>query len=267
MKILGIIGCGSISEIVLELFNFGNLKEVLVYDINESKLHEFIEKFKDKKLSPCNSINQLLKSSDIILEAASIGAVKEIFENIKFFSKKKIYIILSVGGIIKNYNKYKSLIKSGYKILIPSGAIAGCDALSALSYSKIYSISLKTIKPLSSLINDNLYFKIHKKLYNDIQKKQRVVVFSGNVYKAIKYFPQNINVAATLAVISGVPRKIKVTIIGDKKINRNIHEIVVNSSAGNIFIRTENLPSQKNPKTSYLAALSVLPILSQALMN
>ncbi len=265
MKKLGIIGSGNISETVLELFNSKSLREVFVYDIDEFKLYRFIEKFKSKKIKLCNSIRDVIKSSDVILEAASIDAVREIFENIKFFNKKKIYIILSVGGILKNYNKYKSLIKNGYKILIPSGAIAGCDALSALSYSKINSIYLKTIKPWASLVTNSSYFKANKKLYKNIQKKRRVVMFSGNVYDAIKYFPQNINVAATLAVVSGVPNKIKVTIIADKKIKRNIHEIMVESSAGNLFVKTENLPSPKNPKTSYLAALSVIPILYQTL--
>ncbi len=265
MKKLGIIGSGNIAEIVLELFNSNNLDEIFAFDIDELKLHKFIDKFKNKQIKPCKSIHEIIKFSDVILETASIEAVKEIFRNIKLFNKEKIYIFLSVGGVLKNYKEYKSLIKNGYKILIPSGAIAGCDALAALSYSKIHSIHLKTIKPPQMLLSNCLYFKKRQKLYNEIQKKQSVVIFKGDVYDAIKYFPQNINVAATLAVVSGVPKKIKVTIVADRRVKRNIHEITINSSAGNLFVKTENVPSPKNPKTSYLAALSVLPILYQVI--
>jgi aspartate dehydrogenase len=94
-------------------------------------------------------------------------------------------------------------------------------------------------------------------------KQKQTIVFHGNVYDAVKNFPQNINVAATLAVVSNNPGKVKVTIIADKDLKNNIHEVTVISSAGKIFTRTENIPSEDNPKTSYLAALSALSVLHQ----
>jgi len=83
-------------------------------------------------------------------------------------------------------------------------------------------------------------------------------LFEGNVYDAIKYFPQNINVAATLAIVSGEPQKVKVELVAKKWLKKNVHEITVVSEAGKIYTRTENLPSVSNPKTSYLAALSLI---------
>jgi aspartate dehydrogenase len=107
------------------------------------------------------------------------------------------------------------------------------------------------------------YFKQNKNLYNKVLKQKQTIVFHGNVYDAVKNFPQNINVAATLAVVSNNPGKVKVTIIADKDLKNNIHEVTVISSAGKIFTRTENIPSEDNPKTSYLAALSALSVLHQ----
>jgi len=260
MKTIGIIGSGNIATLIFKIAK--DIKNKLyVYDVNQNNIEKFCKKFHNKKIIRCNSIEQIIKFSDIVLESASITAVDEIFEYIRSY-KNKVYIFLSIGGVLKNFSLYKDLIKKGYKICIPSGAIAGCDALSAVRFTKIKSIQLKTIKPLKTLITAP-YFKQNKNLYNKVLKQKQTIVFHGNVYDAVKNFPQNINVAATLAVVSNNPDKVKVTIIADKDLKNNIHEVTVVSSAGKIFTRTENIPSEDNPKTSYLAALSALSVLHQ----
>lgn len=270
MKNFGIIGTGNIATIVLNQSSslLNKISKIYLYDLDKNKLANFLKKFGRRKIYRnkfvlCNSILEVIKKSDVILESASINAVKEVLDGLIPY-KEKTVIFLSVGGILQNYNTYRSLISKGYKIKIPSGAIAGCDALSAVSFAKIKSIELITTKPTSSLI-DTPFFKLHPRLYKQTLKSSRKEIFRGNVYDAIKYFPQNINVASTLAIFSGSPWKVKVKIVADKTLKVNIHEVRINSSVGNIYVRTENLPSLENPKTSYLAALSVLPILRESL--
>lgn len=262
MKKLGIIGTGNIANFVFSKVK-NKINKTYVYDIDTKKTTVFVQRFKQYKIIVCNSICEVVRLSDVILESASINAVKDLLNCIKKYKNKHL-IILSVGGVLQNYKTYKTLVNKGYNIYIPSGAIAGTDALSATKYTKVYSISLKTIKPVVSL-KDSPYFKLHKNLYNRMLKQNQTVVYKGDVYNAIKYFPQNINVAATLAVVANKPKKISVTIVADKNIRKNIHEITIRSSSGKIFTRTENIPSPENPKTSYLASLSVLPILEQIL--
>jgi aspartate dehydrogenase len=261
MKTVGVIGTGNIATLVFKTARNIKVEKLCVYDINQHNLEKFCKKFHYKKIHRCKSIEEVIKFSDIVLEVASISAVEEIFKFIKFY-KDKVYIFLSVGGILKNFLQYKYLIKNGYKIYIPSGAIAGCDALSAVKYTRIKSIQLKTIKPLKTLITSP-YFEQNKNLYNKILKQKQTVIFHGNVYNAVKNFPQSINVAATLAIVSNNPNKVKVTIVADKNLKYNIHEVTIISTAGKIFTRTENIPSEDNPKTSYLSALSALSVLHQ----
>lgn len=259
MKI-GFIGAGNITNIVLSFDQLKFFKSIFVYDINAEKVEELIHRFNKKyTVRASSTLQELLDVCDIIVEAASINAVEEIFKLLKLKTKlkTKIFIILSVGGVLENFSLYKKLISAGYRIYIPSGAIAGCDALSAVRFSEIKSINLITIKPTTTLLNSDYVLK-NQKLYRKILKNKRCVIYEGDVYNAIKYFPQNINVAATLAVISECPQKIKVTIIADSGVKRNIHEIKISSSAGEIYIKVNNLPSPNNPKTSYLAALSTL---------
>lgn len=263
-KKLGIIGTGNIATTILNYAKNFAVGKIYVYDINPVVQAKFVNKFKSLPIFACKSLKEVISLSDIIIESASIDAVDEIFKYIGKYKKKK-FIFLSVGGVLKHYKQYIKLVNQGYSLFIPSGAIAGCDAISSLRYSKIKYIHLRTTKPVSSLINAP-YFKSHKRLYNKMLKSPRTVVFNGNVYDAIKNFPQNINIAATLAIVAGCPQKIKVSIIADKNLKRNIHEVNILSSAGRVYVKTENIPSIANPKTSYLASLSVLPLLQRLLV-
>ncbi|MFZ2357253.1 MAG: aspartate dehydrogenase domain-containing protein, partial [Candidatus Omnitrophota bacterium] len=81
----------------------------------------------------------------------------------------------------------------------------------------------------------------------------------------VKYFPQNINVAAILSIAGIGAVKTKVRIVASPKISRNIHQIEITSEAGKVFTRTENVLHPGNPKTSYLAFLSAVATLKQIL--
>lgn len=52
-----------------------------------------------------------------------------------------------------------------------------------------------------------------------------------------------------------------VRIIADPGTTRNVHEIEVTGEFGVLTVKTENLPSPMNPKTSYIAVLSAIATL------
>jgi aspartate dehydrogenase len=91
------------------------------------------------------------------------------------------------------------------------------------------------------------------------------VIFEGDAYSAIRLFPQNINVAATLSMAGIGPEKTLVRIVASPNITRNMHELEIESEAGRIVTRTENVIHPDNPKTSYLAVLSAIAVLKQVL--
>jgi len=53
--------------------------------------------------------------------------------------------------------------------------------------------------------------------------------------------------------------------VADPEIDRNIHEIKVKGAFGSFKIRLANNPSPQNPKTSYLACMSVVSLLKKIL--
>ena len=82
------------------------------------------------------------------------------------------------------------------------------------------------------------------------------VVFEGNALEACKAFPANVNVAAALSLAGIGPIETRVCVIADPRATENSHEVFAEGAFGRLTATTVNLPSPRNPKSSYLASLS-----------
>jgi aspartate dehydrogenase len=87
------------------------------------------------------------------------------------------------------------------------------------------------------------------------------VVFEGTARQAVQAFPQNLNVAATISLAGLGLDRTMVRIIADPAATRNVHEVFVRGNFGEATVRLVNQPSLDNPKSSYLASLSVIATL------
>lgn len=261
---IGILGCGAIGEIILEAYKEGLLEDIritMIYDQDEETSKKCVMDI-PKPPRIAKDVADLIRAEDVslIVESASQKAVKDYALDI--IKNKKSLMIMSVGALVdeKFYNSLLEAAKENeQKLYIPSGAIAGIDAIKSASIGKIFQVELTTRKPPSRFISDPLPNGIKI----DLNMKEPKVIFEGNAKSAQNLFPRSINVAATLSLASLGPEKTKVIIIADPSIEENIHEIYVKGECGTIRTRVENLPSIKNPKTSYLAALSAIRTLKK----
>jgi len=87
--------------------------------------------------------------------------------------------------------------------------------------------------------------------------REPYTLFEGSAAEAALRYPQNLNVAATLALRGVGMEKTRVTVRADPRVAVNTHEIEVRSAAGTATFRFQNEPSADNPKTSALTALSL----------
>ena len=111
----------------------------------------------------------------------------------------------------KLFSHLWSLVKSSSRrLFVPSGAIAGLDALKAAALGRIYDVTLTTRKPPESL-SGAPYFDQHKiDLYGI---KEPTLVYEGSALEACSLFPANVNVAASVSLAGIGPEKTKVQII------------------------------------------------------
>ena len=257
---IGIVGCGAIGGGIARYVSKGLKKDCQLtglYDIQYGRVERLRRELSAGPIEK-NSLKALLKSCDLMIEAVNATSTREIVR--EALLNKKDVIAMSVGKLLDASDLFSLARKRGCHLLIPSGAIAGIDAIKSASLARIRKINLTTRKPLNGFAN-NPY--LTRKGIDLAAIKKETVLFKGNVDSAIKFFPQNINVAATIAIASQAKDKITVCIMTSPKYKNNSHEIEIVGDFGRIVTRTDNVVSPENPRTSYLAILSGMQTLKQ----
>jgi aspartate dehydrogenase len=263
---IGIVGCGAIGSslaktVIRDLSNDARL--AALFDLNPQKARDLSLKLAGNNNLALESLDRLIRASDLVIEAAHADSSRAIA--LQAISEGKDVMVMSVGGIVKGFPLLVKLSrKTGARIYIPSGAVAGIDALKAAKLGKIRKVILTTRKNPSSF--KGVEYVERKGIRLD-KIKNDLLIFSGSAQQAMKSFPQNINVAGILSLAGIGAAKTRVRIIASPRASRNVHEIEIESEAGNIFTRTENVLHPENPKTSYLAVLSAAATLKQILQS
>jgi aspartate dehydrogenase len=260
---IGIVGCGAIGsslakEIVVGLRDSACL--VALYDIRPEKSQSLSKQLsKNTKFCVAN-LESLIKKSDLVIEASCAQAAWEIAR--KSLSSGRQVMVMSVGGMVGHLDQLFVLAaKFNAKVHLPSGAISGIDALKAANISEVQKVILTTRKHPDAF--KGVEYVVNKFNLRGLRKDK--LLFAGTAAQAVKYFPQNINVAAVLGLAGIGMHKTKVRIIASPSAKKNIHEILIESVAAKILTRTENILHPENPKTSYLAVLSAIATLKQIL--
>jgi len=257
---IGIVGCGAIGSRIAKSIK-SELKDSFqlsgLYDIIPSRSENLAKSLTLKGIVK-HSLRELIQSVDLVVEAVNAPRTDGIIR--QAIRARKHVLAMSVGKLLHAGNLFKLATQNHCSVLLPSGAIAGIDAIKAASLGKISQITLITRKnPSGFTQNQHL---IDKGI--DLSKiTHETVLFEGDVKTAVKLFPQNINVAATLALASRVNAKIKIRIIASRAFKTNSHEIEVVGDFGRISTRTDNVVCPDNPKTSCLAVLSGIQTLKQ----
>lgn len=249
---VGVVGCGAIGSRIARSLS-KELKDDCVlsalYDIDLKKAQRLSQEIHQKKVFK-KSFADLLKSSQFVIEAVNAPDTHDIICQ-ALLSKKNV-LAMSVGKLLNRQDLFSLAQENKRALLIPSGAIAGIDAIKAASLVNITSITLTTRKPPSGLSDGSLG-----------NVSSETIVFEGDVDKAVELFPKNINVAATIALACGVKDKMTVRIMTSPEYKTNSHEIEMVGDFGRMTSRTENVVCPDNPKTSYLAVLSAIQTLKQ----
>jgi aspartate dehydrogenase len=260
---VGIIGCGAIGGTIAEaiLRKFSDEVQLTgVCDVDEKKAHKLLERLNIN--ADILSREELIQKCDLIIEAASGSVSYEIAKDV--LSAGKDIMVMSTGGLLGRADIFELAKKKNAKIYLPSGAVCGLDGLKGAISADVRSVCLTTRKPPAGL--KGAPYIIEKNIdLNAIRNE--TVIFEGSAEDAIKGFPKNVNVSATLSLCGLGPKNTKVRIVTSPDYKSNIHEVEVNGDFGTLRTRTENVPMPMNPKTSYLAALSAIATLRNIISN
>ncbi|HEX3349681.1 MAG TPA: aspartate dehydrogenase, partial [Acetobacteraceae bacterium] len=197
-----------------------------------------------------------LARADIVVEATPAAVFEQVAS--PAIAAGRIFIPSSVGALLPRMHLVQQARKTGARIVVPTGALLGLDAVRACAEDNVASVTIESRKPPRGLVGAP-YLEEHG--IDVLAITEATCVFAGNAFDAARGFPANVNVAAALALAGIGPERTQVQIWADPGASRNIHTIRVEADAARLTMTIENVPSGTNPRTGKLTPLSVLACL------
>ena len=256
---VGIVGCGNIGADICIALQKGSIpaQVTALSDVDPARAKVLLRSFQ-LNATVCD-LEQNAAKVDYLIECASADAVKDVVQ--AGIRHETDCLILSVGGLMAHPELYEQALKSGIRVHVPSGALCGLDGIRAAMESGLHHVTLTTRKPPKGL-EGAPYLVARNIRLEDLDEP--VVLFEGSAFEAVQAFPQSVSVAAALSFAGIGPYETRVRVIVDPDATLNTHEVVAEGAFGRLHTVTENLPSPRNAKSSYLASLSAVAELRAA---
>jgi aspartate dehydrogenase len=205
---------------------------------------------------PVVSLAELAGMADVVVECAPAAVFAEVAE--PAIEAGRIFIPLSCGALLRHPHLEARAEATGGRIIVPTGALVGLDAVRAAAEGVIHSVHMITRKPPNGLAGAPHLVENNINVENLETAK---LVFQGTARAAARGFPANVNVAAALSLAGNGPDLTTIEIWADPGVSRNTHTIKVDSDATRFELTIEGIPSPDNPATGLLTPLSVLATL------
>ena len=197
----------------------------------------------------------LAEDCDVVVECLPPALFRDIA--VAAIDKARIFMPLSVAQLLQHWDLVERAKAKGARILVPTGALIGLDAVRAAAEGTIRSVKMITRKPPNGLTGAP-YLVEHGISVDGL--KEPLKVFDGTARDGARGFPANVNVAAALSLAGIGPDRTRLEIWADPALERNTHRIEVDADTARFSMTIEGVPSE-NPRTGKIVALSTIAAL------
>jgi aspartate dehydrogenase len=204
---------------------------------------------------PVCKTTELAESCDIVVECLPPALFREIA--LSAIDKGRIFMPLSVAQLLENGDLIERAKQKGARIMVPTGALIGLDAVRAAAEGTIHSVKMVTRKPPAGLEGAPY---LRERGISVLGLKEPLKVFDGSAREGARGFPANVNVAAALSLAGIGPDRTQLEIWADPNVTRNAHTISVDADTARFTMTIENIPSE-NPRTGKSVAPSTVAAL------
>ena len=253
---VGVAGLGAIGMTVARRLDEGIAGLVLtaVSARDRDRARRRVEAFKTavSVVAP----EDLAGAADIVVECAPAAVFLRVAE--PAIKAGRILVTVSVGALLSHHHLIDLAAECGARIVVPSGALLGLDAVRAAAEGHVDSITMVTRKPPSALAGAP-YVEEHGIRLDGLERPLKL--FEGSAREGIKGFPANVNVAVALSLAGIGPDRTRLEIWADPGVTRNTHHIEVEAASARFRMTIENVPSAENPSTGRITALSIVAAL------
>lgn len=244
---VGLIGLGAIGQRVISLIEDQGITQIEIVGalVRDTQRPRSIQ-----SIPLVATVTELLAlRPEVVVEAAGHDALRQhgpavlqsgcdlLFLGVGAFANPEVEKLITDAAI-----------EGGGRARVVSGAIGALDAISAAAVGGIVSVTHTTRKPARTLLSADEAAKL----------TDAVEIFRGNAREAALLFPESINVAAAVSLAGIGLDKTEVCVFADPNVTRNRHEVEVEGEFGWLKFEIQGIPTEENPRTGRLVAMSVV---------
>lgn len=205
---------------------------------------------------PVVALAELAGMADVVVECAPAAHFHELAASA--VEHGRIFVTVSVGALLSHMDLVERARGTGARIVVPSGALLGLDAVRAAAEGRVERVTLVTRKPPGGLAGAPY---LEQRGIDLDGLTEPLKVFEGSAREGARGFPANVNVAAALGLAGIGPDRTSLEIWADPTVTRNTHRIEVEADSVRFAMTIENVPSAENPRTGRVTPLSVIAAL------
>jgi aspartate dehydrogenase len=252
---VGVVGLGAIGRRVCEALDAGlpGLRLVGATARAREKAEPFLNALGAPV--PFLSLDDLVAASDVVVEASTQAHLHEVAP--RALGAGRDLVVLSCGALLGRHDWVALAERNGARILVPSGAIGGLDAVKGGAVGPITSVTMESRKAPAGWAGAP--WVVRQKIDLDAICEE-TLIFEGPATAACPAFPANVNVLAALSLAGIGPERTTTRIYAVPGLTRNTHRIHVEGEFGSFQLEVRNVPSE-NPRTGRLSYLSTIALL------
>ena len=255
MKTIALIGYGAIAHMVVdELIRDANdirIDAILVRDDRVAAVRRDLP----DSIRVVTSVPELLTNNpDVVVECAGQSAVLDYAAAVLASGIDLIIIATGAFADTKLLADLTAQAKAaGARLLLPSGAIAGIDGLTALRIGGLDVVRYTSTKPPEAWRGTPA-----ENNFDLAALTKPTVIFTGSPIDAARDYPKNANLAMTVALAGIGVEKTEIQLVADPNTTNNSGRIHAEGRFGRLEVEMEGQPAPDNPKTSASTALSIV---------
>jgi aspartate dehydrogenase len=254
---VGVAGLGTIGLQVAKALDANSIPGLCLVGVCSGSVEKAQKKVASFQHPPTVTDSEnLARMCDIIVEcvpkAAFLSVAKHALNN------SCTLVTVSGAAILANPDIIEVARRNGARIILATGALLGLDAIRAAAEGTIHSAKMETRKPPKSLAGAPY---LEENNIDVLSLKSATCVFKGTAAEGAIGFPSNVNVAAAVGLAGIGADHTSLEIWCDPLIRRNTHTISIDADSASFTMKIENVPSEKNPGTGKITALSVIAAL------
>lgn len=253
---IGIAGLGAVGLDIARRLIDGVIPEMTLTTVavrDADKARRALPQIGD--LVALRTLETLADDCDVVVECLPPALFREIA--IPVIDKGRIFMPLSAAQLLHNGDLVERARANDARIIVPTGALIGFDAVRAAAEGTIHSVEMVTRKPPAGL--EGAPYLVERRL-SVLGVKEPTIVFDGSARDGARGFPANVNVAAALSLAGIGPDRTRLQIWADPTVTRNTHTITVDADTVRFSMTIENVPSD-NPRTGKSVAPSTIAAL------